>query len=98
MLKFMRILLKIILAPFILIYSFVLWAVTQIVGLVAGFAMMLSVVFLIFGVWFIFDPAYNWAITPAFITAFIFSPFGLPLVAGIVIVKAEDFRDWLKAI
>ena len=90
--------LRIILAPVTLVYSLALWAVTKIVGLVAGLAIMLSVVFIIFGVLFVFDPAYNWAITPAFITAFVLSPLGFPLIAGIVMVKAEDLRDWLKAI
>lgn len=98
MMKFMRILFKIMLAPFVMLFSFAIFLFDKIFGLVAGIAMMLSVMFAIFGVIFIFNPVYNWSVIPTFLTAFLLSPMGIPLIGGILLVTAENLRDWLKAI
>lgn len=98
MLKLLRILLKIILAPFIFLFSCVLFLVEQVFGLVAGIGMIFSVIFGIYGIYCLFDPVHGWAATPALISAFLISPFGIPLLGGIIVVKATDLRDWLKAI
>lgn len=98
MLKFIRTLLKIVLAPFILLFSLAIFIFNKVFGLVAGIAMMLSVIFVIFGVIFIFNPVYNWSVIPTFITAFLLSPIGIPLIGGVLLVTAENMRDWLKTI
>lgn len=98
MLKFLKMLLKIILAPFILLLSFAIFIFSKVFGFVAGLAVMLSGVFAIFGVYCLFDPVYNWSAAPALISAFLLSPIGIPLLGGILVVSAENFRDWLKAI
>lgn len=98
MLKFIRILIKTILAPFVLLLSLVIWIITKIFTLVAGFAMILSVVFVIFGIWFLFIPSYNWSVIPTLVIAFLLSPLGVPLLGGILIVISENIRDWLKTI
>lgn len=98
MLKFLRILLRIILAPFILIFSFILFLLEKIFELVAGISIILSAVMGIYGLYCIFDPVYNWSAIPALIAAFLLSPLGMPLVGGVLIVGAGNFRDLLKKI
>lgn len=98
MLKFLRILLRVTLTPFILLFSFALFIFEQLLCLIAGIGAIFSVIFAVYGIWCIFDPVYSWSAPPALISAFLISPFGVPLVGEFIIVGAESFRDWLKAI
>ncbi len=98
MIKFMRAVLKVILAPFIILFGFGIFLFEKIFGLIAGVSIILSIIFAIFGVWFIFDPVYNWSAIPTLIVAFLLSPLGIPLIGGILIVTAENLRNWLKLI
>ena len=98
MLNIMKKLLKIMLTPFVLLFSFTIYLFDKLFGLVAGLAMMLSIVLAIFGVIFIFNPVYNWSVIPTFTTAYLLSPLGIPLIGGVLLVTAENLRDWVKAI
>ncbi len=98
MLRVIRIPLKIVLVPFLLIFSFALFLFEHIFGLIAGVGMILSIVFGVFGIYCVCDPVYRWSAAPALISAFLISPFGIPLIGGVLLVGAENFRDWLKKI
>ena len=98
MLKLLKIILKIILAPLILVLSFLIFLYEKVISLAAGFAIILSVIFGVFGVYCLFDPVYRWSALPAIISAFLLSPMGIPLIGTLLLIIAENLRDWLKSI
>ncbi len=98
MLRLLKLLFKIVLLPFVVVFTIALAVVTKIYAFFAGLAIMLSGVFFLYSIYCYFDPVYNWSALPALLFALFLSPIGAPLIGTVVIIYAENFRDWLKAI
>lgn len=94
----LKIILKILLSPVVLLLSVVLLAAKGALYVVGGISGVLAIIFGIYGIYCLFDEVYRWSATPALISAFLLSPLGIPLVAVIIIGNLELFRDWLREI
>ncbi len=94
----LRILLKILLTPIVLLLSLLLLILKGMLYIAGGLGILLAIVFALFGIYCLFDEVYRWSAVPALISAFLFSPIGIPLVGVFVIANLELFRDWLKNI
>ena len=100
----MRIILKILLFPFSLLLSLLVSVSAFLVG---GFSVILNIIsgllflgMIAMGGLAIFEShIYDW--TPAIvlgIAAFLISPYGLPKLAALLVVKLDDLNDFIKAI
>jgi hypothetical protein len=99
----MRIILKILLFPFSLLLSLVVSVSAFLVG---GFSVILNIIsgslFLITVAmcgFALFHDSYDWM--PAIVSgiaAYLISPYGLPKLAALLVVKLDDLNDLIKAI
>lgn len=95
---FLKVLLKILLTPIVLLLSLILLILKGVLYVAGGLGMLLAIVFAVFGIYCLFDEVYRWSAAPALISAFLVSPIGIPLVGVFVIANLELFRDWLRDI
>ena len=92
----MRIILKILVAPFVLALTLtvaILIFLHGIAGAILDALCGLMVLFSLFALFIEKDTAYGWQ---GMVIAFCISPVGLPAVAEWLIVKLDDFNDSLK--
>ena len=94
----LKILFKILLTPIVILLSLLILILKVILYIAGGFGILLAIPFALFGVYCLFDEVYRWSAAPALISAFLVSPFGIPLVGVFVIANIELFRDCLKNI
>ena len=94
----MRVLFKIGLMPIVLLLDLLLMIFKGFLYITGGIINVLAVLCLIAGIVGVTNDLYSYMVAPAFISAFILSPFGIQLVAVFVTVKVENLRDWLNAV
>lgn len=94
----MRILLKIILFPIILLLTILLALSKGILYIGGGIMGLLAMLFGVIGIGGMITGDYKSVGIPALVFAWLLSPFGLPLLAAFIIANVELFRDWLREI
>lgn len=94
----MRTLLKIFLMPVILLLNILLMIAKGILYVAGGVMNILAIVCVIAAIVGLTNSLYSDMVTPALISAFLLSPFGVQLVAIFLTVNVELLRDWIKAI
>jgi len=100
----MKIILKIILMPISLILSLIVNVSSFLVSMIGGLLNVISFILflcalLLFGM-ALFDKVHNdyWGGLFVLIAAFIISPYGLPKLAAVLVVKLDDLNDLIKNI
>lgn len=93
----MKILLKIALLPITLALNILLGISKFVLVFGGGLLGVLSFVLFILGIGTIIVAGFSQAI-PAFIAAYLISPWGLPMIGVWLIARVEYFNEWLKGI
>lgn len=93
----MRILLKILLFPITLALNILLGVSKFVLVFGGGLLGVLSFVFFVLGIGIIIVASFSQAV-PAFIFAYLISPWGLPMIGAWIIAQVECFNDWLKGV
>lgn len=92
----MKILLKILVAPVMVILAFIIWIFTLATHISAVILNILSVLLVITSlIMFIEQRSIGSAIV-SLVIAFLLSPYGLPMAAAWLIAQLMYFRDWIK--
>lgn len=92
----MKILLKILLAPVVVVLTFIIWIFTLVTHISAVILNILSVLLAITSI-IMFAAQHNIGSGIAFLVfAFLLSPYGLPMAAAWFIAQLIYFSDWIK--
>ena len=91
----MKIILKILFAPIIVVLAVVTWFLTFLVQASGTILGIVSALLVVLGVAvMILDNTKNWIIV--IVIAFLVSPYGIPLLAAKLVGQLHRFRLWLK--
>lgn len=93
----MKTLLKIILLPITLALNILLGLSKFVLVFGSGLLGILSFFLFVLGIGTIIVAGFSQAI-PAFISGYLISPWGLPMIGAWIIARVEYFNDWLKGI
>lgn len=90
----MRLILKILLAPVMLVLAFLIWLCTLTLHISAVLLNILSVLLVLVSIFsFIDHNVKNGVIELA---AFVLSPYGLPMLGAWLVAQLHLLRDWMK--
>ena len=91
----MRLILKILLAPVMLVLAFLIWLCTLTLHISAVLLNALSVLIVLVSIFsFIDHDVKNGVIELA--AAFVLSPYGLPMIGAWLVAQLHLLRDWMK--
>ena len=91
----MRLILKILLAPVMLVLAFLIWLCTLALHISAALLNVLSVLLILVSIFsFIDHDVKNGTIELA--VAFVLSPYGLPMIGAWLVAQLHLLRDWMK--
>lgn len=91
----MRLILKILLAPVMLVLAFLIWLCTLTLHISAVLLNVLSVLLVLVSIFsFINHDVKNGVIE--LVTAFLLSPYGLPMLGAWLVAQLHLLRDWMK--
>ena len=93
----MRIVFKILLFPVVFVLSMLVWFCRAICWFSSGVLSLTSFVFFALGIVALFEQDY-FNVGVGIITAWLLSPFGLPLAAEWIIDRVENVKDAIAAI
>ena len=93
----MRIVFKILLFPAVFVLSMLVWFCRAMCWFSSGVLSLASFVFFALGILALFEKDY-FNVGVGIITAWLLSPFGLPLVAEWIIDRVENVKDAIAAI
>ena len=88
----MRLILKILLAPVMIVLAFLIWLCTLTLHISAVLLNILSVLLVLFS--FIDYNVKNGVIE--LVAAFLLSPYGLPMLGAWLVAQLHLLRDWMK--
>ena len=92
----MRIVFKILLFPVVLVLSMLVWFCRAMCWFSSGVLSLASFVFFALGILALFEKDY-FNVGVGIITAWLLSPFGLPLAAEWIIDRVENVKDTIAA-
>lgn len=92
----LKLLLKIILAPIMLVLAFIIWLCTLAMNISTVLLNIVSVIMVIAGIFQFVEYHRIGGGIACLVFAFLFSPYGLPMAAAWLIAQLMYFRDWLK--
>ena len=92
----MKILLRILLAPVIVLLAFIIWIFTLATHISAMILNILSVLLVISSIIMFAEQHNTGSGIALLVIAFLISPYGLPMAAAWLIAQLMYFMDWLK--
>ena len=91
----MRLILKILLAPVMLVLAFLIWLCTLTLHISAVLLNVLSVLLVLVSIFSFIDPDVKTGVIEL-VAAFLLSPYGLPMLGAWFVAQLHLLRDWMK--
>lgn len=90
----MRLILKILLAPVMLVLAFLIWLCTLTLHISAVLLNILSVLLVLVSIFSFIDHNVKNGVIE--LVAFVLSPYGLPMLGAWLVAQLHLLRDWMK--